>query len=34
MTELHLRLDRVEAALARIPTSEPQENNQSLRCIR
>jgi hypothetical protein len=34
MTELHRRLDRIEAALARIPASEPQENDQGLRCIR
>jgi hypothetical protein len=31
MTELHLRLGRVEAALARIT---PPDNDQALRCIR
>jgi hypothetical protein len=31
MTELHLRLDRIEAALARIT---PPDNDQALRCIR
>ena len=34
MTELHLRLDRVEAALAPIPANAPPEDDQALRCIR
>ena len=34
MTELHLRLDRIGATLARIPADTPPENDQALRCIR
>jgi hypothetical protein len=34
MTELHLRLDRIEAALADIPANALPENDQALRCIR
>jgi hypothetical protein len=34
MTELNLRLDRIEAALARIPANAPPESDQPLRCIR
>lgn len=34
MTELRLRLDRIEATLARIPANAPPENDQALRCIR
>ena len=31
MTDLHLRLDRIETALARLT---PKDNDQPLRCIR
>ena len=31
MTDLHVRLDRIEAALARLT---PNDNDQPLRCIR
>ncbi len=34
MTELNLRLDRIETALARVPANAPPENDQALRCIR
>jgi len=34
MTEVRLRLDRIEAALARIPVNASPENDQALRCIR